>query len=287
MLLSEVQAALESLHPTHAAWQLELGEAENYPHWQVFLELGRGVRFSTVRARLAPGHVEPCRDPDKSRSYCIKEETRIDGPWYIGEHHPRRPGKRSDLTLLHERVLEEATLPDLWLDIDTGPSMLRYWRSVNEMRQVLGLEEQRSQRPTVYVLWGPPDTGKSARVRQLCNNDLYSVPSPNTSSQPCWWDGYRGQSNVLLEEFYGWIRFSRMLTLLDIYDVRVDYRGGSTPLLATRIFITCNKRPEDWYKNLDEDKLNALLRRLTYVEYVDSIDAILPPPFDFKLNFLP
>lgn len=83
-----------------------------------------------------------------------------------------------------------------------------------------------------------------------------------------WWDGYLGQSNVVLDEFRGTIDVAHILRWLDRYPVRVENKGGSLPLLATHFWITSNLDPRLWYPDLDDETLQALLRRLEITHFV-------------------
>ena len=68
-----------------------------------------------------------------------------------------------------------------------------------------------------------------------------------------WWDGYKGQPIVILNEFRGQIPFTEMLDLIDRWPKTVKWRGKeSVPFLARHIVIASIKRPEDVYVNQDQ-----------------------------------
>jgi len=46
----------------------------------------------------------------------------------------------------------------------------------------------------------------------------------------------------------------------------VETKGASTVLKASKIWITSNLHPRDWYPALDEKTYQALLRRLQITE---------------------
>jgi len=80
----------------------------------------------------------------------------------------------------------------------------------------------------------------------MCPEAYIFSPDSNPSGVG-WWDGYGGQRDVIIDDFYGGLRFSFMLQLLDRYPLRLQTKGGSVVLLATRFVITSNKHPSDWY----------------------------------------
>lgn len=113
---------------------------------------------------------------------------------------------------------------------------------------------------TCNVYWGPTGTGKTRTAWEEAGLDSFPK-DPNTK----WWDGYRGQRNVIIDEFRGSISISHMLRWLDCYPVSVEPKGGGTPLAACKFWITSNLPPEKWYPDLDEDTFKALRRRFTKV----------------------
>jgi len=79
------------------------------------------------------------------------------------------------------------------------------------------------------------------------------------------WDGYQGQRVVIIDEFRGDIGISNLLRWFDRYPVLVEIKGSSTVLCAEEIYITSNLTPRDWYRDLDEATVDALLRRLNVI----------------------
>lgn len=114
---------------------------------------------------------------------------------------------------------------------------------------------------TCTVFWGPTGTGKSHRAWAEAGLQAYSK-DPLTK----WWDGYRHQEHVIIDEFRGVINISHLLRWLDKYPVSVETKGGQAALLARRIWITSNLHPNEWYPELDMMTKEALLRRLTIIE---------------------
>lgn len=112
------------------------------------------------------------------------------------------------------------------------------------------------------MFWGATGTGKSRRAWDEASFDAY--PKGPTS---IWWCGYNGQPNVVMDEFRGQIGISHLLRWFDRYPVTVEVKGSSVVLNAKQIWVTSNLHPRDWYPDLDEETLNALLRRVKVVEF--------------------
>lgn len=78
--------------------------------------------------------------------------------------------------------------------------------------------------------------------------------------------GYRGEKNIIIDEFRGDIDIAHILRWTDRYPVSVEIKGGSMPLRATNYWFTSNLHPNDWYPMVDQETKDALLRRLTIIE---------------------
>lgn len=115
---------------------------------------------------------------------------------------------------------------------------------------------------TVSVYCGPTGVGKSREAWEQAG--LQAYPKDPRSK---WWDGYTGESNVVIDEFRGDIDIAHLLRWFDRYPVLVETKGGARPLRATRIWITSNLHPRLWYPNLDQLTYEALLRRLVIKEF--------------------
>lgn len=111
------------------------------------------------------------------------------------------------------------------------------------------------------VYWGPTGVGKSRRAWEEAKLDAYPK-NPRTK----FWCGYRGEENVVIDEFRGDIDIANMLRWLDRYPVLIETKGSGCVLKAKRFWITSNLPPSRWYPNTDLETIRALERRLTIVE---------------------
>lgn len=115
----------------------------------------------------------------------------------------------------------------------------------------------------VQVFWGSTGTGKSKTAWDELGLDAY-CKDPRSK----FWDGYRDQRNVVIDEFRGSIDIAHILRWTDRYPVNVEIKGSALPLVAENIIFTSNLHPRDWYPDLDEETMKALLRRLEIKHFV-------------------
>lgn len=121
----------------------------------------------------------------------------------------------------------------------------------------------------VFVYWGITGSGKTHRAFEEAGDlDGVFVKDPNTK----WWDGYRNESNVIIDEFTGLISINHLLRWLDKYSCPVESKGKSSALYATKFWITSNINPDEWYNNnphVTQSQKEALRRRFTRVVHYD------------------
>lgn len=127
----------------------------------------------------------------------------------------------------------------------------------------------------VTVLWGPSGSGKSKYAFDNAGINYY-IKSPLTK----WWDGYRSQDTVIVDEFRGVVAISHLLKWLDIYPCAVEKKGSQVYLHTKRWFITSNLEPKEWYPLLDEATFGALKRRITLtIHKLSAFELMMPVNF--------
>jgi len=231
-------------------------------HWQFYVEFTGRVSIATAQRILqTPGaHLERrLGTAAQARDYCCKERTRISGydPVEHGCISNPEPGKRNDIIALRSAAQDCTCLSDLINDDGIVNSFARYGRFAERVFAAAEKERSKAWRVvTVYVYWGATGTGKTRRAYES-SDDLYKwdVCSPE------WWDGYDGETTLLIDEFYGQLKPSRMLQLLDGYSLRLPIKGGFTYARWDTVYITSNSHPDSWYSDLVPDSVKSALHR--------------------------
>ena len=75
------------------------------------------------------------------------------------------------------------------------------------------------------------------------------------NQQRLWWDGYKGEATVILDEFEGQIPQSDMKRYLDSKPLSLEIKGGSLTALYSKIILISNFHPFDWYRRVMEEPL--------------------------------
>lgn len=101
----------------YAVYQVERGE-QGTLHLQGYVELTQNMRMVGVKNLFGGwaqrAHWEKRRATrDAAREYCMKEETRVQGPFEFGVWQSRSQGKRSDLANVVELIKQGKTMKEL------------------------------------------------------------------------------------------------------------------------------------------------------------------------------
>lgn len=244
------------LHPgvAYLRGQLEQG-AGGFLHWQLLVVLAKKATLRAVKDIYGQSaHAEPSRS-DAADDYVWKEETRVQGTQFeLG----KRAFKRNSDTDW-EAVRTAAVAGEL--DSIPADVFVRNYHSLKRIQKDYSVARPRPG-TICHVYWGATGTGKSHRAWEEAGADAY-IKNPSTK----WWDGYRGEDAVLIDEFTGQIGITYLLRWLDKYSCRVEEKGGDQPLKATKFWICSNTDPREWYPEANEETKAALLRRLNITHF--------------------
>lgn len=244
----------------YLCYQKEVGESGN-AHYQGYIELNGRCRLSAMKKLNASAHFEPRRGSrEQAREYCRKEESRVPGtePIEWGIWNSKGSGARTDLAALYESVKNGDDFADI--QEQHLESYAKYYKFADRARTNLKrkiMESRPFQKPTIKTYWGETGCGKTRLVHEA-EPDVYTVDCG--TSQTLWWDNYDGQEAILFDDFYGGVKHSILLQLIDGYKMQLQVKGGYTFKAWTRVYFTSNKHPENWYK--DKRGWPALRRRL-------------------------
>jgi hypothetical protein len=228
------------------------------PHLQGYVRLNKSVRKGHFRKIIGPNGngkadwfmKEACADWVKNAKYTSKDNNVV---WFKVPPASEQ-GARSDLVEFREAIKRNAD--DAELFERHLPILAKYPRLENRLKESFLKSSTREFRNVqVIVHWGDAGTGKT---RKPYEEGAYLFDDYENG----WWDGYAGESVICLDDFYGGIKYAFFLRLLDGYQCRLKVKGGFTYAQWSKIYITSNKPPAQWYSLGMTD---ALSRRITEV----------------------
>lgn len=233
----------------------EVGEQQT-PHFQGYVYFENKKTFKSLKALIPRAHIEVAQStPIKNKEYCSKG-----GDVYLERGSLPHQGRRTDLDGMVKACQEGASTKQL---IEEHTEVYaKYPKFVELCKRVYTKPRDPSVAPSVRCFYGPAGTGKTKTAYEELGHDCY-VKTPSTKD---WWDGYDGHDKVIIDEAdKGYLKLCEMLSILDRYPVKVNVKGSTVEFVATKIILTANKHPEDWYSNCTHEERRGLLRRINDV----------------------
>jgi hypothetical protein len=251
-------SAFERWKATYLCYQLERGKCGTL-HVQGYIEMASPVRFKHFWPELQHSHFEKCKRPEKARLYCMKEDTRIEGPWEHGSPSNRgNQGHRSDLDLIYKSIREGRSKKDILFDdnIDKG-AVARHLKYIDALIEAVDEPTERDVKCTFH--YGTTGTGKT---HACYSKDAYFYDPANG-----FWNNYNGQTKVILDDITGdEISYRTLLRILDKYPTTCNVKGSFKQFRGTEIHITSNFLPNQWYSQMRGNWTpDTITRRFTKV----------------------
>lgn len=264
---------IDSFGATYACAQLEQGE-KGTNHIQFVLYFKDEMSSKDFKGTSAWLKCIRAKDSERVINYCSKADTRIDGPYIIGNPPVKNITKKAD----EYREALKLTKEGRWQDVD-APILIPY---LGNLQKLSAFHTVPITPPTVRGHWfhGEPGTGKTFTAR-LENPDAY------LKEQNKWWDNYAGQDVVILDDFdnMGSCLGHHLKLWLDAYPLRGEIKHGTVALQYTKFIITSNYLPEQIWPN-DPVLCQAIRRRCQFREFKKN-NAIIIDSDDERDQDLP
>lgn len=228
------------------AGQLERGE-EGTPHIQAYMNFKQAVRITKITKYDKKIHAEKVKIDNGAHKYCMKEETRVEGPWEYGTKPVQRNNKEDWEEV--RKMAKEGRLEDIPADI--------YIKHYGNLTRIMkdNMKVQDSDHLRGIWIHGAPGTGKSRWAREqglpfypkLCNK---------------WWDGYQGQELVIMDDIGRDHKClgQQLKIWTDRYGCILETKGGAITDKYKWFIVTSQYTIEDIWTD-DSETVAALLRR--------------------------
>jgi len=264
--------------------QLEKGGNTERIHIQGYIWFKSNVSHTTVKAFLALNDYHGTLAKGtlkKNFDYCTKSDTKLAGFDTVICGNVPSQGERTDLKAACEQVKERFGLQKL---IEEEPMVyVRNHRGLEKVAAHWARKRVPQMRMvTTIVLHGDPDGGKSYTASQSdIDREIYNVPY--SEGNTTWFDNYNGERTIVLEDFSGGISYRYLLRILDGYRLQIAVKGGFFPAAWSRVIITTNVNPQDWYSatnkrgqeqnrwsNDYDQRIGSLERRIDEIWHVEG-----------------
>lgn len=254
----------------YAIFQREKGEESGIIHFQFYCDFKNAHKFSWVKKRLPYGcHFKPMRTTATlCKNYCSKLDTRVSGPFEIGEFKEER--QRTDYMRAREMLLEGLTLEEVE---DLYPTTYAQYKNVfkeiylNKKSKEFG---NRCRNVEVYYIWGNGGVGKTSSIyKKYGFKNVFFV----SRYEKYLFEGYNFQDVLVLDEYDSQIEITVLNRLLDVYPYTLRGLGKEYQACYTKVYILSNLPFKDQYRNICEEKksqLKAFKRRVHFIYHVDD-----------------
>lgn len=283
---------IDELKIKYCCFALERGDVSERLHVQGYIEFKHAIKKITVQKRLdggfwlsdkrlgtrrqARGYVMDPNYPGKTGTTVEGSRTDL-GLWIL-------QGQSADLVELYEMIKQGATDYDLQ---EANPGCYaRHWKALEKFRYNFDQATTPIYKEIeVHVLYGDSRSGKTRSVYEKHGDE--NVCKLKCVGDRLWFSNYQGQDVLLIDEFYGQIKFTEMLSILDNYRQDVEIKGGHKIAKWTKVYLTSNCHPKKWYNNwakIPRGPAIAFMKRITTitkkvnveVQKLDNIFDALP-----------
>ena len=236
----------------------EVGETGT-PHLQGYVYFEHKKSLSQVKKLSPRCHWEIAKgDSDANFEYCSKE-----GNYVVHGVKPVSQKRKGEMEVdRYDTAWKNAKLGNL--DLIPSDIMVRYYRTIKEIKKDYMQREPDSDRLTGLWICGLAGCGKSRRAR-----DEY----PDAYLKMCnkWWDGYQGEENVIIDDFgrEHKVLGHHLKIWSDRYAFLAETKGGAIQIRPKNIVVTSQYTIDQIFD--DPETCAAIQRRMTVIDMFEPI----------------
>jgi len=254
----------------YVAYGEEHGEEKGTPHLQGWLKLQKRKGLVFMKELHATAHWSIMRGRfDQNEGYCSKE-----GHYTEHGEKPVGQGHRSDLERACERLKTSRKIDDVYREFPTVA--VKYHKGLARVHAAFHEAKRDWVRPELVWIYGPSGNGKT----RLAHRNLVQAGQPYFEKNPetgQWWDGYSGESTILLDDFRGdHYPPNTMLRWWGGYSFDVQIKGGVIRAHPERWVITSDRSPQETWLQFSPETVQILRRIDEFCEVIQLAD-----PFNF------
>lgn len=254
---NSIMACFEKPNPImenikYICWQEEVCPTTGRHHWQTYVEFNNS--YSLKKCQNLVGvkncHIEARKgSPIEARDYCKKSESAVANTFeefgVIPEVRKKCQGQRNDIALIKKLVDEGKNYNEIGKEYPNF--IIKFSKGIKELIQIRDYElNNKFNKPLVFVIWGNAGSGKTKMIYEKHPpSDCYKLEAVNGDALN--FDNYIGQKVLIIDDFYGWIKWGQLLNLLDGYPMKLNVKYGHAWKAWDYIYITSNVPWTDWY----------------------------------------
>lgn len=259
----------------YMCWGKEICPKTKKKHLQGWIQFHKPHTLSWIKKKMGKDdttHWEPCKGSEiQNDKYCQKEgKYETFGKWTeVGTKKVQ--GQRTDLEAIYSQIKEGVTKEQLWEQPKGFQTYCKYRNGILDAIKHFEQQKRKEFRKVeVEYCYGPTGTGKTR----------YAMESENAfkihGSDLKWFDGYNGETTLIIDEYANDIKITKLLGILDGYTLRLPIKGGFTYANWTKVIITSNLNKEELHAMANDRHRNALFRRINEFKKFEEIAQSAP-----------
>jgi len=241
-----IEMMYQKTKAVYACGQLEKGKEGTY-HIQAYFNYSNTKALGGLTKYDKKIHGEKVKVDNGADKYCMKEDTRVEGPWEFGTKPVQRNDKKD-----WDRVWEDAKKGDL--EKIPKDILISHYKNIKAIQKDY-MKHTDSDDLRGRWIWGPPGVGKSRKAREQF---------PNHYPKLCnkWFDGYQGEEAVIMDDIgLDHKCLGQQLKIWgDRYACILETKGGAVPSNFKYFVVTSQYTIEEIW-NGDQATIDALKRR--------------------------
>lgn len=233
------------------------------PHLQGFFYLRDAKTWHTLHRRYPRMWIERAKANEKAIEYCKK-----DGDFFEKGEAPcsrKEASKRGgEATKEAYRVTLDLVKRGMLYDVEPQ-HLIQHYSALRNLARDFMQPPESLEGPCGVWYWGVAGTGKSHKAR-------IDYPKPFLKLCNKWWDGYRQEENVLLDDFdvKHTVLAHHVKTWADKFAFSAEIKGSALMIRPKAIVFTSNYHPLEVWS--DPHEYDAIRRRLHIVHFVKPND---------------
>jgi hypothetical protein len=251
---------VDELQCNYLIYGLEVGEEKETPHLQGYVQFKSRKYFNAIRKVIHPSiHLTYVNGSSQDNiNYCKKDNNYFE----MGEVRDvgrARAKQQRDWDLLINLAKNNDLLR---IEQDNPKDYIIYYKTLKTIAMD-NLNPMAIERKCLWI-YGRPGSGKSRVCHKL-------FPFAYWKNGNKWWDGYRGEETVVLDDLDTPVLFAHLKRWADRYKVVGEVKGSSVGLTYNQFIVTSNFTPGDLGGQDDRmpaATIAAVMRRFLVVEAV-------------------